>query len=239
MMNEHDEFYIGYEAAMPPRARSAVTTAVVLAVAVAVVAALIFVSQQHRLAEARFEFGQVRTFEGYLVRTPAPVLLVVDGNGTRSLWLVSQGKFGPSAALGDTPPGWVTLSGSLIEREQWRMIEIASGSIRPVASSAPPPLRGISRARRVSLRGEIVDSKCFLGVMSPGERTVHRDCAVRCLAGGVPPMFAFHDDAGSHLALLLDAAAAIRTHGAGRTITLEGILSGPEESLVLVVGGPR
>ena len=239
MMNQHDEFYIGYEGGMPPRARSAVTTTVMLAVSLAVVVALIFVSQQHRLAEARFEFGQVRAFEGYLLRTPAPVLLVVDGNATRSFWLVSQGKFGPSVALGQTPAGWVTLSGSLIEREQWRMIEIASGSVRPVASRAPPPLSGISPARHVSLRGEIVDSKCFLGVMNPGERTVHRDCAVRCLAGGVPPMFAFQDDAGSHLALLLDGDAAMRTHGTGRTISLEGMLSGPEESLVLAVGGPR
>ena len=36
--------------------------------------------------------------------------------------------------------------------------------------------------------GEIVDSKCFLGVMNPGRLTPHRACAIRCISGGVPPV---------------------------------------------------
>ena len=38
-----------------------------------------------------------------------------------------------------------------------------------------------------TLAGEIVDSKCYLGVMNPGRGKVHRDCAARCLSGGIPP----------------------------------------------------
>jgi len=41
----------------------------------------------------------------------------------------------------------------------------------------------------VTLAGEIVDSKCYLGVMNPGQGKVHRDCAARCLSGGIPPIF--------------------------------------------------
>ena len=37
------------------------------------------------------------------------------------------------------------------------------------------------------LTGEIVDSKCYLGVMNPGRGKVHRDCASRCVSGGIPP----------------------------------------------------
>ena len=40
-----------------------------------------------------------------------------------------------------------------------------------------------------TLIGEIVDSKRYLGVMNPGNGKVHRDCAVRCLSGGIPPIF--------------------------------------------------
>jgi len=40
----------------------------------------------------------------------------------------------------------------------------------------------------VSLRGEITDPKCLLGVMNPGRGKPHRDCAVRCIAGGIPPV---------------------------------------------------
>jgi len=38
-----------------------------------------------------------------------------------------------------------------------------------------------------TLVGEIVDSKCFLGVMNPGQLTTHRACAIRCISGGVRP----------------------------------------------------
>jgi hypothetical protein len=48
-------------------------------------------------------------------------------------------------------------------------------------------------ATLVTLRGEIVDSKCFLGVMNPGEGAVHRDCARRCVSGGIPPMLVVRD----------------------------------------------
>jgi hypothetical protein len=41
----------------------------------------------------------------------------------------------------------------------------------------------------VTLIGEIVDSKCYLGVMNPGQGKVHRDCAARCISGGIPPIF--------------------------------------------------
>ena len=53
------------------------------------------------------------------------------------------------------------------------------------------------------LVGEIVDSKCYLGNMNPGNSKVHRDCAVRCLSGGIPPVFATNDLNGSPAVLLL------------------------------------
>lgn len=41
----------------------------------------------------------------------------------------------------------------------------------------------------VTLRGEIIDPKCYLGAMKPGGGKVHKSCAVLCLKGGIPPMF--------------------------------------------------
>jgi hypothetical protein len=40
-----------------------------------------------------------------------------------------------------------------------------------------------------TLRGEILDPKCYLGVMKPGEGKPHRSCAIRCISGGIPPFF--------------------------------------------------
>lgn len=53
---------------------------------------------------------------------------------------------------------------------------------------------GIRRSRtfpqvdlgQVTYTGEIVDAKCHWGVMKPGDGKIHRACAVRCIAGGVP-----------------------------------------------------
>jgi hypothetical protein len=53
------------------------------------------------------------------------------------------------------------------------------------------------------LVGEIVDRKCYLGNMNPGNGKVHRDCAVRCLSGGILPVFATNDFNGSPAVLLL------------------------------------
>jgi hypothetical protein len=39
------------------------------------------------------------------------------------------------------------------------------------------------------IKGEIVDPKCYFGVMKPGEGKPHRDCAIRCILGGIPPVF--------------------------------------------------
>jgi hypothetical protein len=49
---------------------------------------------------------------------------------------------------------------------------------------------------RVSLKGEIIDPKCFFGVMKPGFGKIHRSCATRCLSGGIPPVLVTIDDTG-------------------------------------------
>jgi hypothetical protein len=234
-MIDDGEFYIGYEPRLPAGHRRVVVGAIAGAFVIATTTALLVVSLQRPLADARFEFGRPRTFEGYLSLTPSPMLLVREAEALRPHWLVAPGKFGPAAALGPAAPGWVTLSGTLVERARWRMIEVVPGSVRILAQRGPPPAPPDPQPSPRVLTGEIVDSKCYLGVMNPGERTVHRDCATRCLLGGVPAMLAYRDETGSHLALLL--GADVNGHGAGQTVTLTGVLTGPDDAQVFTVGG--
>ena len=49
----------------------------------------------------------------------------------------------------------------------------------------------------VVLRGEIVDSKCYLGVMNPGSLKGHRACAIRCISGGIPPVLLVRQEDGT------------------------------------------
>ena len=61
----------------------------------------------------------------------------------------------------------VTLKGTLIEDELESMIEVVDGGVTAldVAGGVAMP---VSDKGPVTLRGEIVDSKCHLGVMNPG-----------------------------------------------------------------------
>ena len=45
----------------------------------------------------------------------------------------------------------------------------------------------------MELEGEIIDPKCYFGVMKPGKGKIHRSCAVLCISGGIPPVLATTD----------------------------------------------
>lgn len=234
-----DEFYVGYEPVMPPATGRRVRIAVIAA-AIAVVAVAGFVTAVQRpLAASSFAYGRSDAWSGHLVRTPAPAVLVPARGGFTRYWLVARGKHGAAAALEGLAEGWIEVRGSEITRDPWRMIEIASArAASPPAAVPPAPAAAVSDGRAVSLVGEIVDSKCFLGVMNPGERTVHRDCAIRCLSGGVTPMFLFADAAGApQLAVIVDARGSMSpfgTHGhVGHSARLDGWLFTVDEVPVL------
>jgi len=204
-MNDPDEFYIGYEAAMPTgiarRTRVAVAVLGIVALGVAAVVTLAY----RRLAESSFDYGHHQSWTGRLVAQPAPALLVPGPGGFRWFWLVGRGKHGADPMLASVGGDWATVTGTLISREGWRMIEVAAAAPVPAADGETRDLPPVAGGDEVVLDGEVVDSKCFLGVMNPGERTVHRDCAIRCLSGGVPPMFVYDTANGRRdLAVLVD-----------------------------------
>ena len=69
------------------------------------------------------------------------------------------------------------------------MIEVEPGSVEADGGSAQSnPLGEPRPLGPMTLRGEIVDSKCYLGVMNPGTRKPHRACAIQCIEGGIPPI---------------------------------------------------
>jgi hypothetical protein len=156
---------------------------------------VVLVFAQAPFAASAFEFQQYRDYKGVLIDWPYPMLIA---GGDRFL-LVDPGKHGASTSglAGKT----VELKGALIHRGADRMLELLPGSLRAVADS------GASETRldlgEMTLTGEIVDSKCYLGVMNPGQGKVHRDCAARCIGGGIPPAFVVRDATGESRTLLL------------------------------------
>jgi hypothetical protein len=182
------EFYIGYEPDMPNGlARRIRITAIATLILGAAVAGMLVIAQG-RFASASFEYGRVRVFDGRLVEYPYPALLGSGEVDPTSYWLVGLGKHGVSQLTADRDGRLVRVRGSLIERDGDRMIEVRS--LEVIADRAAQPLAPLRSLGPVALNGEIVDGKCHLGVMKPGEGPTHRDCAVRCLLGRITPLFA-------------------------------------------------
>jgi hypothetical protein len=94
---------------------------------------------------------------------------------------------------------------------------------------------------RFRLRGELVDSKCYLGVMKPGRGKPHRGCAARCLSGGIPPLFLVEDEVGERVALLVvtrDESPLPRSllDRVGEPLELEGDVERVDGMLTLRIG---
>lgn len=199
----HDEFYVGYEDAVPPRLGARVRQACVTALAVAVAAAGLSLAAHRRLDPSRFDFGQADEVRGTLTHAPYPSVRT----SSERLWLVGQGKHGADAAVADVPDGPVTLQGARIQRGSHAMAEVVPGSVRAGDGPGAVTPQAATDDSVVTLTGEVVDSKCFLGVMNPGEAVVHRDCARMCLRGGMPPMLLVRGGMGEEALVLLVSAA--------------------------------
>jgi hypothetical protein len=251
---EPDEFYVGYEPDMPPRMAVHLARVVTAVVALALLTAGAATALHRRLAPATFEFGRPQAITGELRRAPYPRLIAAG----RTAWLVGPGKAGAEAVLDGATDGPVALEGTRIARGPHTMFEVVAGSVRsaPAGTKSVPSASGTdgtnlvppdaeTAARQVhggdeiDVQGEIVDSKCFLGVMNPGEGTVHRDCARVCLRGGIPPMLLVRGAAGEEALMLLVGATgepigrqlAAR---AGQPVVIRGRLSRDGDTLVLV-----
>lgn len=201
-----NEFYIGYLRKAPSGIARRIRVLVVVLFGLAVVCAILFAGVQRTYRPSTFEFGKQCTFEGLLEASPYPALLVsrpgAPQTDTSRYLLVAAGKHGADREVAAYAGKNVRLSGTLIYRDNQTMIELLGDSIS-VIDGVRPSLPAVQELGQFELVGEIVDSKCYFGVMNPGNGKVHRDCAVRCLSGGVPPVFVTNDFNGKPAALLL------------------------------------
>ncbi len=195
------EFFVGYLPSAPPGVLRFVRGAALAVFVLAAALGCALAASQRTFAAGRFEFGQLRKFSGVIALEPATSLLlqrpgfVGDQAAAHSHYLlVAPGKHGARDLVQAFDGRWVEVEGTLVHRAGQAMLELKPGSI--VALAAPPDgasSLAVSPKRRalgpVTLRGEIVDSKCHLGVMNPGELAAHRACATLCIRGGIPVLF--------------------------------------------------
>ena len=89
----------------------------------------------------------------------------------------------------------VTLRGMITHYQGKYLMELTEMENSLVSAGEEVMLdRAVSMKGTQTLEGEIVDPKCFFGVMNPSSKAVHRSCAIRCISGLIPPLLAIREN---------------------------------------------
>lgn len=178
--------YVGY-LPLPRALRSSTLLAALVVFVWGGMAAALLTLTQPDPGEAVWDTAREQSFTGLLLAEPYPMLVTPD----ETLLVVGIGKVDARAPLTGHFGTQVTLRGYTLTRSGRRMIELSS------VAAPPPDHRPIAQPRLEVLaeeprtyHGEIIDGKCYLGAMKPGDGFAHRSCAVLCIQGGLPPMLA-------------------------------------------------
>lgn len=207
------EFFIGWQGKAPEGTGRFLKKVIIGVGAVVIaVAAALPAFQRTVDTDGHFEYGDVKSYRGILVNDPVPMLVAEDDV---VYLLVNPLKYGfdPEAAKKHHLQH-VTLKGTWIHREGEDMLEVQENSVERVADSedlTSNPQGMFHELGKTTLRGEIVDSKCHLGVMNPGNLKAHRACAITCIQGGIPPVLLVRDGKGgaSYILLVSGEGAAL------------------------------
>jgi len=150
----------------------------------------------------QFELGKVKEFTGVYFETPFPVLLLdndqLENGSSTSALLVGYGKNGAKTFMqmaeekhGTLSGKKIKIQGTLIYRSGKTLIELTKkkDSVLEVLETQIKKKDQEPKLTSQKLQGEIIDPKCWFGVMKPAEGKVHKSCAIRCISGGIPPVF--------------------------------------------------
>lgn len=212
MENSESDFYVGWQDKAPPTHATAVRWAIGLLILLVPTIAGLLVWQQRGFSDAVFEYGQLTKLEGQLIRQPVPFLRIPVKNAPANaplferVLLIGLGKRGADATIRQWEERYGPLDGKnlhvrgmLIYHNGHVALELTeeTDALLSVSTPATPPANPVGLTLGpVTLRGEITDPKCFLGVMKPGDGRPHRSCAVRCIAGGIPPLLWVRNGSG-------------------------------------------
>ena len=203
---KNEEFYIGYLGSMPAGVARFIRHGLLILFAAVVVLAVLLALKQRGFLESTYEYYQDTELSGYLIAQPVPALQVVWGNNLsghpliQTIPIVAFGKKGGKDLIEGQAGTKVKARGKLIYYDGKALIELAGPDpITPEEQSASDGFinSGIEYVNSGIFTGEIVDAKCFFGVMKPGHGKPHRSCAIRCISGGIPAVLRSERDNGS------------------------------------------
>ena len=197
------EFYVSYiEGSLGTKTKRALKRFVFTVLAIVFIGALIFSFFQTPFKNSTFELTSETKISGVFHENPYPMLRVkVAENEYKNILLLGFGKFSANPYLqeilsevGDLNGKNITIEGNLIYYNGKTLIQITNEekvTLENKSKTITPIKEAISE---MTLYGEIIDPKCYFGVMKPGFGKIHRSCAIRCISGGIPPVLATTDN---------------------------------------------
>jgi hypothetical protein len=205
-MMDQKEFYIGWMPKAPAGFAKHVKRVLLILFPVALIVGYLLSANQKKFSTANFEFGKLTEVKGVYYNSPVPMLKVFDKiNLSITLPLVGYGKHGAETAIMELEKEKdvslngkeLTLKGTLIYGEGKTLLQVDKND-NPIVSIGPESTIQLLQKDLGTqiIRGEIIDPKCYFGVMKPGEGKVHRDCAIRCILGGIPPVLHVQNEKG-------------------------------------------
>ncbi len=202
----NSEFYIGWQAKAPGSFSNHVKKVLWILFPAALIIGYLLSGSQRKFSIASFEYGKLTEIKGVYTDKPVPMLKVFDKfNLSISIPLIGYGKHGAETAIRELEEEKgiilnrkeVTLKGTLLYSDGKTLLQIDKNDdpIIKVGTAFTFPSEEKDLGIQ-TIRGEIIDPKCYFGVMKPGEGKVHRDCAIRCILGGIPPVLHVMNEKG-------------------------------------------
>jgi hypothetical protein len=210
----NDEFYIGWMHDAPKSFASWIRKYLYVLLPIIIALGVLLALSQKKFGTGNFEFGTLTEVKGIYFSKPVPVVKVVDG---KDIWgaenyitipLIGFGKHGADGVIADIEKQKnisleaeeVTFKGTLLYNDGKVLMQIDAND-KPLVNVADAKINTVDlqKAKQlgtIDIKGEIVDPKCFFGVMKPGEGKPHKDCAVRCILGGIPPVLKVANENG-------------------------------------------
>lgn len=201
-MEKKDEFYIGYVDHLGEGTKRTTKRFALFAIGILLLGAILFGLFQKEAVSSAFDFNAPTKVSGTYQEAPYPMLRVKLGEDTfKNVLLLGFGKFGANPYLDDIKQKEgnlngkrLTIEGNLIYYNGKTLLEIDDSQKISLANSKAkdyvfPEVKG-----KHKVIGEIVDPKCYFGVMKPGYGKIHRSCAALCISGGIPPVLVTSDN---------------------------------------------
>ena len=204
-MKEKEEFFVPYiEGSLGNRTRKTIRRFALLSFLLVIGAALIFSFAQEPFKDSVFELTTETKITGVYHESPYPMLRVSQEDGSfKSVVLLGFGKSSANPFLEkvlqevpDLNGRKLSIEGNLIYYNGKTLIQITDEEKVSLVDDSNTVLPESEELIAMKFQGEIVDPKCYFGVMKPGKGKIHRSCAVRCISGGIPPVFATTDENG-------------------------------------------